>query len=298
MRPLGHWLLLFSLVAMWGSSYAATAVALETLSPAAIVAGRLVIAAAVLLAYLWLSGRRLPTERRLWAWFALMALVGTILPFLAIAWGQKIIPSGVAGILMAVMPLFTLILAHFFVGEPLTRQRVAGFVIGFAGMVVLVGPNALLAFDGAGLPLLAQLAVLFGALCYGANAILARLRPPTDATPAAVGVCVCGSVVMTPVAALEAPFTLSAVSWPSAAAVAALGLIATAVAIVVYFRLIAAAGPSFLSLINYLIPLWAVAVGALALGERPPLTAFIALVLVLSGIAISERGRPRSEAET
>lgn len=290
-RPVVHWLLLLALVAMWGSSFMLTKVAVSAIPPSIVVAGRLGIAAVLLFGALIIAGRRLPGWGRHWFFFIAMALIGNCIPFWLISWGQQGIDSGLAGILMAIMPLITLVLAHLFVeGESLNRFKVVGFLIGFCGIVILVGPEAAVEFGGGGSALVSELAVLAGAVCYGVATIVARRRPKSDALVAASGVMIAATVIMAPVAAVNVgarPFELSLIG---ASAVALLGVMATALATVVYFKLITLAGPSFLSLINYLIPLWAVLLGTILLGETPEWTALIALVLVLSGIAVSEAG--------
>jgi len=290
-RPVVHWLLLLALVAMWGSSFMLTKVAVSAIPPAIIVAGRLGVAAILLFGALIITGRRLPSWGRHWLFFIAMALIGNCVPFWLISWGQQGIDSGLAGILMAIMPLITLLLAHLFVeGERLNRSKVVGFLTGFFGIVVLVGPEAALELGGGGSALLSELAVLAGAVCYGVATIVARRRPKSDALVAASGVMIAATMIMAPVTAINVgarPFELSLIG---ASAIALLGAMSTALATVVYFKLITLAGPSFLSLINYLIPLWAVLLGTILLGETPEWTALIALVLVLSGIAVSEAG--------
>jgi drug/metabolite transporter (DMT)-like permease len=295
---LGHWLLLLALVAMWGSAFLLTKVAVSALPPEAVVAGRLVIAAAGLSGLLLVMGRRLPGARRLWLFFLAMAVLGNALPFWLIAWGQQRIDSGLAGILMAVMPLTTLVLAHFFVaGERLNRARSAGFVLGFLGIVVLMGPEALLELRSGGTALLSELAVLGGAVCYAVNTIVARRRPDSDPLSAAAGVMLLACAIMVPLALAGEPLAVADIPAAAALAVAVLGVVSTALATVVYFRLVSAAGPTFVSLINYLIPLWALLGGMVFLGERPEWTALAALALILSGIALSEaRGRAQSSS--
>lgn len=298
-RPLAHWLLLFALVAMWGSSFLFTSIAVSALPPATVVAARLIIAAVLLGGALALGARQLPASAAHWRFFVISAIVGNALPFWLISWGQQYIPSGLAGILMAIMPLTTLVLAHVFLeDERLNGFRLLGFAIGFSGIVVLIGPNVLLEMRGIGSVLLAELAVVAGAVCYAAMAIIARRRPPTAPLEAATGVAVAASLLMAPIALVaDQPWRLS-LTVPAAVAVAFLGIVATAVATVVYFRLITVAGPSFLSLINYLIPIWAVGVGVIALGEQPGWSALAALALVLSGIALSELNIPRRPGRT
>lgn len=287
-RPLLHWLLLAALVVMWGSSFLLTKIAVSHLPPPLVVSGRLTIAAVVLLGLVIAARRALPGLGRVWLYFLIMALLGNGLPFLLISWGQQRIASGLAGILMAVMPLATLLLAHYFVaGERLTRSKTAGFGLGFLGIVVLMGPEALTQLQGSGEALLAELAVLGGALCYALNTIVARRRPPCDAW-------VTAAVVLTLAALLTAPLSVPMLPSPlpttgALVAVLALGLVCTAAATVVYFQLIQLAGPTFLSLINYLIPLWAVVLGIVFLGERLEWNALAALLLILGGIGLSQR---------
>jgi len=292
-RPLLHWLMLLALVAMWGSSFLFTKIAVAAIAPLDLVAGRFVLASLVLGALLVATRRGPPRGARLWLFIAAMALVGNCVPFWLISWGQQRIDSGLAGILMAVMPLATVMLAHVFVaGERLNRFKAAGFLIGFLGIVVLVGPAVLLELSGSGTTLVSELAVLGGALCYAVNTIIARRRPESEALAVSAGVALTACLVMAPAAAATglpdpAQLPLSAVI-----AVIVLGVVSTATATVVYFKLITLAGPSFLSLINYLIPAWAVLMGALFLGERPAWTALAGLALILSGIALAEtRGR-------
>ncbi|MDX1576496.1 MAG: DMT family transporter, partial [Kiloniellales bacterium] len=137
-----------------------------------------------------------------------------------------------------------------------------------------------------------QLSVLGGALCYAVNTIIARHRPQSDALVAAAGVSLVACLIMTPVSALTGLPDPSAIPASALIALAVLGVVSTALATVVYFKLITLAGPSFLSLINYLIPAWAVLAGMLVLGERPGWTAFAGLALILAGIALAEtKGR-------
>ena len=289
-----EWGLLLALVALWGSSFMLVRVSLDAFTPVAVTAGRLLIGAGVLLLVLLATRRRLPAGWRNWAFFGAMAVIGNALPFFLIAWGQKDIPSGLTGILMAVMPLVVLVLAHFFVaGEKLTSRRLAGFALGFAGVVALTGPEAWAALVGREAALLSQLAVLSAAVCYGVAAIVARRGPPLNAV-------VTGAAVLSIAGILVGLGLLAGASGRGAAAavhhpvgllpglaLAALGALSTGLATVVYFTLVARAGPTFLSLINYLIPVWAVALGALALGERLPARAFAALALILAGVVLA-----------
>ncbi len=294
-RPITHWLWLFALVAMWGSAFMMTGIAVRGFSPTVLVALRLAMGAVLLSALVYARGRRFPSFGRFWLFSLLMAIAGNCVPFWLISFGQQRIDSGLAGILMGIMPLTTMVLAHFFVpDERLNGLTVVGFAVGFVGLGVLLGPAALLELEGQGSALLYELAILGGAVCYAVNAVLARHRPAADPQVAAAGVMVMGGLVMAPIGLPGAPAELAVATAASLWALLALTVVATATATVVFLKLVVIAGPSFTSFINYLIPVWAVLMGMLFLGERPGLSAFIALLLILSGIGLSELGRRRS----
>jgi drug/metabolite transporter (DMT)-like permease len=292
------WVSLAALTAMWGSSFLFTKIAVGTLPMPLIVTVRLGIAGLILVP-LMLALRGRPRGGRLWLFLVLIALVGNLLPFSLITWGQRAIDSGLAGILMAVMPLATLGLAHLFVpGERLTPYRVGGFLLGFTGVVVLIGPAALLAAGGEHGALVPMLAVLGGALCYGVSAILSRLRPSSDALSTAATVTALAALMSLPAAISAGPVELSALSVPVLGALLFLGVLSTATAMIVYFRLIQSAGPAFTSQLNYLIPLWAVVIGVLFLGEQPSMAHLAGLMLTLGGILVARREpRPRPVTE-
>lgn len=293
-RPLSHWLLLFALVAMWGSAFMFTGIAVRGFSPPVLVAIRLAIAAMLLSALVFLSGRRFPRAGRFWLFSIAIALAGNVVPFWLISFGQQRIDSGLAGILMGIMPLTTMVLAHFFVrGERLNAPKVAGFLLGFVGLVVLMGPEALLELRGEGTDLWYRLAVLGGAICFAIQAIVARHRPPADPLVAAAAVMLAGCLIMLPVGGPAAPALLGSAPPGPLAALLTLSLVPTAIATVVFLRLVVVAGPSFTSFINYLIPVWALLMGMIFLGERPGPTVFLALALILAGIALSELGNRR-----
>ncbi len=286
---LSDWVLLLALTVLWGSAFLFTKIAVGTIPADLVVTARLVIAATLLVPLALTVVGRTPRGGRLWLFLTLIALFGNALPFSLITWGQKFVDSGLAGILMAVMPLATLSLSHFLVpGERLTSYRVWGFVLGFAGVVVLVGPAALLELANGEGHLLPILAVLGGALCYAVSAILARLRPPSDALSSAAVTTLLAALMTAPLLLGEGLRDLERVpSASSVAAVVMLGVFSTALAAIFYFRLIKSAGPSFVSQLNYLIPLWAVLIGVLFLDERPEVKHLIALALILGGILLA-----------
>lgn len=292
------WALLLALTVMWGSAFLLVKVAVAGIPPGWVVTARLLLAAALLMPLAAWRGELKGIDARGWTFLTLIAILGNVLPFWLITWGQQGIDSGLSGILMAVMPLAVLALAHRFVpGEGLTRRRLAGFSLGLAGVAVLLGPEVLQELP-AGTnaegppPLAAMLAVLGGALCYAVSAILARLRPAQGAVPTAALVTLIGALMALPIAVAVEGLAPHAPTWTEAAAVASLGVFSTATAAVVYFRLIASAGPSFAAQLNYLIPLWAVGMGVVFLGESPRPNHLYGLALILGGIlmAATERG--------
>jgi drug/metabolite transporter (DMT)-like permease len=288
------------LTVMWGSAFLFTKLAVTQLPAEFVVSVRLIVGAGLLVSIAMLLGRGFPRGKGLWFFLGLIAVIGNLLPFSLVTWGQRGIDSGLAGILMAVMPLATLGLAHVFVpGERLTGNRLFGFLLGFVGVVVLIGPEALLAVGGDDGPLVPMLAVLAGALCYGVSSILARLKLPSDALTSAAATTGLAAILSVPLMLADVDLVQidAAVFTPTVlVSLLFLGLFSTAAAMVVYFRLIRIAGPSFTSQLNYLIPLWAVAIGILFLGEEPALNHLVGLVLILGGMLWSRRP-PRRGAE-
>jgi drug/metabolite transporter (DMT)-like permease len=282
-------MLLLALVAMWGSSFMFNRIAVASLPPLTVVAGRVGVAAIALIFIVYAMGRRLPLPGKDWWPYVVIALIGNAIPFYLITWGQQVVESALAGILMAVMPLATIVLAHFLIaGEHLTRQRAAGFALGFGGIVLLMGPAALAGIGGEAVRIISQLAVLGGALCYALQSVLTRLIVRGDVMVAAAGTLLVASVIVVPVALwLDRPWQL-APSMSSAAAVVWLGIGPTAVATILYFMLIRSAGPSFMSLVNYLSPGVAVMLGLLVMGETPSANAYFGLALILAGIAVTQ----------
>jgi drug/metabolite transporter (DMT)-like permease len=282
--------MLLALTLLWGSAFLFTKLAVSTVPPTLVVVGRLAVATLLLVPLALAVARRLPMDRRLWLFLAAIALFGNALPFSLITWGQDSIDSGLAGILMAVMPLATLSLAHFLVpGERLTPYRVGGFLLGFSGVVVLMGPEALVELVDGGGHLLPMLAVLGGAVCYAISAILARLRPASDAFSSAAATTLMATLMITPFLLGGGPASdLQDASLVSVLSILILGVFSTAVAAIIYFRLVKSAGPAFVSQLNYLIPLWAVAIGVVFLDERPELKHLLALCLILGGVLVAQ----------
>jgi drug/metabolite transporter (DMT)-like permease len=278
-------LILLVLAAIWGSSFMFIKIAVVSIPPLTLAAGRVALAAAVLYAFIRWRGMRLPAMGRNWTLYFAVAFFGNSLPFTLIGWGEERIDSGLAAILMAVMPLATLLLAHVFVkDEPLTRGKLIGIAVGFTGVLVLVGPEVL---QGLGSDAVRQGAVAGGALCYAVATISARLLPEAPPAVRAAAVLMWSAVQIVPAAlVLDAPWLLQ----PSPGALASavyLGLFPTALATIIYFHIISTRGASFIAFNNYLVPVFGVMWGAALLGERLSVQELVALALILGGIAAS-----------
>ena len=278
------WLFLLSLI--WSSSFMTIKVGVGSIPPVTLAACRVVVAAVVLYGFVRVQGAALPRGTRFWTYCVLIGVIGNGLPFTLINWGEEHVDSGLAAILMSIMPLATVVLAHFFAdGERMTRGKLIGVVIGFCGVVILVGPEAL---KGLGGDAWRQLAVAAGAFSYGVAMILARNMPPAPLIARSAAVMIVASVIMAPLAlAIDAPWRLR----PDDAAIAAalyLGLFPTAFATIIFFYLVQTAGPSMVALVNYLIPVLGVGWGAVVLDEQVTAEAVAALVVILAGIAIAQ----------
>lgn len=285
--------MLLALMVMWGSAFVLTKIAVGGLPPTVVAAGRLAIAAVLLLVLAATVRHRLPAEGRFWLFCIPIAFFGNALPFSLISWGQSYIDSGLAGILMAVMPLVTLGLAHYLVpGESITPHRAGGFLLGFIGVTVLMGPDAWLGLASENSDLLPMLAVLGGAVSYAISAILARLRPVGSALSTAAATTVIATVLMLPMVLPSGDvYAPAEANSAQLFAVVALGIFSTAIAAVIYFRLISSAGPAFVSQLNYLIPLWAMTIGVLFLDEPLQPNYLYALAFILMGILVTQMDR-------
>lgn len=278
------------LVVAWGSSFALTKVAVATIAPQWVAALRIAIGAVLLLAIvLARGGRPAGAGWRRWAWCIWLGAIGNVAPFFLIAWGTQHIASGLAGILMAAVPLVVITLAHFALpDEPMTGRRAAGFLVGFGGVVLLIGPDALGGLAGNGKAVMAELAILGATVCYATMGVTARLAPAMDPIEKSAGVLIGAAVLAALLAFVTAPDGLSGLDLAGGMSVLVLGILPTAVATVILFRLLARAGAGFVSLSNYLIPAFAVVTGVLFLGERPAWLDLAGFALLVLGLALAE----------
>ena len=281
-----EWLLLLSLSVLWGGSFFFGKVALAELPPLTLVLGRVGLAAVALNLAVLATGNRMPSDTKLWGAFIIMGALNNFIPFSLIFWGQTEITSGLASILNATTPLWTVVLAHFLThDERLGKNKLAGVAFGLVGVVVMIGPAAL---GGIGLNVLAQLAVLSAAISYGFAGIFGRRFKRMGVNPlvTAAGQLTGTTIMMLPVALIaDQPWTLPALSSTTWGAVSGLALLCTAVAYVIYFRLLASAGATNLLLVTFLIPVSALILGTSILGEPLVPRQLVGMVLIGLGLA-------------
>ena len=285
------WALLVALAAIWGSSFLFIKLALVSVPPLTIAASRIALGALLLLAVLRAKGGRLPPPGPHWVPIALAAALGSVVPFSLIGYGERTIDSALAAMLMATVPLFTVLVAHLVTDdEKLGARKLAGVAIGFAGTVLLAGPGALAELGAAAL---AQAMVAGAALCYALSSIVSRRLSGLERLPVASAILALASAMIVPFSlVLDRPWTLA----PGAvelAAIAVLGLGATATAQLILLEVIALRGASFLSLNNYLVPVFGVVWGVALLGEAPGPDALAAFGLILLGVVIAQGGARR-----
>lgn len=279
--------LMVLLAALWGPSFVFIKVAVETIPPLTMVLGRVAIAAVLLYVILRWQHGRLPRSLDTWKHLSFVALVHNAIPFFLFAWGEQYVDSALASILNGTIPLFTIVLAHFLTQDDrLTGAKVWGVLIGFGGMVILVLP----AFQaGVAATMWGVLALVLASFLYGVAIVYARnhLRglPPLVAP---TGQMIMASLFLLPlVVVIEKPWTAVAPSMPSLLATIALGVFGTALAFVVYYRLLERAGASYVSMVAYLIPIFGVALGVLLLDEPLTRQMVIGCSLILLGVMIA-----------
>jgi drug/metabolite transporter (DMT)-like permease len=281
-----EWAMLLALSVLWGGSFFFTGVALAELPPFTIVVLRVGLAALILNLAICAVGLRMPRDGRTWRAFFAMGLLNNVLPFCLIVWGQTQIMSGLAAILNATTPLWTVIVAHLLTpDEKMTGRRFIGVIVGFVGVIVMIGPDALAGFST---NVVAQLAVLAAGVSYAFAGVYGRRfrRMGTAPMLTATGQVTASTIMLLPVALIvDHPWTLPAPTLPTWGAVLGIASLSTALAYVLYFRILATAGATNLLLVTFLIPVSAILLGSLVLGERLGLTHLLGMALIGAGLA-------------
>jgi drug/metabolite transporter (DMT)-like permease len=271
--------------AIWGSSYMFIKVAVDEIEPTAMMFLRLVLALAVLLPVLFavVGARRAVVEVRAMGRGAfVVGLLNMSIPFVLIAWGEKHIDSGIAAIANASVPIFVALLAlRFNPGERVGGLRLAGVLVGFAGVGVLTGLHP----EGGWWAIAGTLAVVAASLSYAASNHYVQHRfPLTAPLVLTTASCAAGALILLPFAAVQVPDERP--SWEALASVAALGILGTAIALLFFYRMLSSYGATRASLVTYLLPPTALVYGALILDEPITLNALLGLALILAGVAL------------
>jgi drug/metabolite transporter (DMT)-like permease len=287
-----EWALLLALSVLWGGSFFFVGIAVQALPPLTIVVCRVGLASLALLAVVRLVGANLPADWRLWRAFFGMALLNNVIPFLLIVWGQTQIASGLAAILNATTPLWTVVVAHGLTDdEKMTGRRVLGVLLGLVGVAAMIGGAAV---DQLGVHILGQLAVLAAACSYAFAGVFGRRFKAMGVSPlaTAAGQVTASSAMLLPVAlVVDRPWTLSMPGMETIGALFGLALLSTAVAYILYFRVLATAGATNLLLVTLLIPVTACLLGVMLLGETLETNHGVGMALIGLGLAAID-GRP------
>lgn len=295
---LTNWLRIGALGMIWGASFMAVSVAITGFGPLTVAAGRIVIGAVILLALLRIRALSLPSirgpeGRQIWLAILGFGVMSMALPFFLLSWGQKYVASGFAGVTMAAVPLLVLPLAHFLIpSEQLTPRKTLGFLIGFAGVMILIGLDAFKS-SGMGMEPLARLACFGAAGCYACGSIITKLAPKVNPFAYATAATLVAAVIIVPTSLILEGMPTSLPTTPMIA-VLFLGVVPTAIANLLLVAVIRSAGPSFLSLVNYQVPVWSVIFGSLFLSEILPARTFWALGLIMLGLAVNQRWKRKS----
>lgn len=283
-----NWVRLAALGIIWGGSFMLVEIALRDIGPFTLVAARLVMAAMILwpLCYPLCGG--LPRRRIVWLFALGAAILSNALPFALLTWAQTYLPSGVTGVFMAIMPFIALAMSHFLVaGERMTPRNTLGLTIGFAGILVLFGFDAIAQLASGEGTALAQIACLAATFCYASGSIVMKRKPDSRPIAFAAATMILAAILSTVIALAQEGIPQTMPSTGGALALIVLAIGPTAGALFLMLRILDTAGPPFLSLVNYQVPIWAVICGAVFLGEEISASLGIALALILAGLAIS-----------
>lgn len=283
---LGEWSMLLSLSVLWGGSFFFNGLAVKELPTFTVVVIRIVLAASILAFIMRAAGLKMPMQAHIWGAFFGLGLLNNAIPFSLIVWGQTHIASGLASILNATTPLFTVIIAHYFTGdERMSWGRLAGVMIGFGGVIIMVGSDAL---EALGVNIVAQLAILGAAISYAISGVYARRFRAMGIAPmaTAAGQLTASSAIMLPVMLIvDRPWSLPMPGTVTIAALIGLATLSTALAYLLYFRILASAGATNVLLVTFLVPVSAILLGVFVLGEVLHLKHFLGMAMIGAGLA-------------
>ena len=281
------WVMLITLATVWGGSFLFNAILVAELPVITIVAIRVTVAALALWGFVRVTGRKIPTTPQVWGALLILGVLNNAIPFSLIVQGQTQITSGLASILNATTPFFTILVAGFFLtDERFSVLRVLGVVVGFSGVILLVGPEAL---GSLGADFWAQLCALGAALSYGFASVFGRRfrELKVDPVMVATGQVTMSSLVLWPIALwIDGPQDILGLSFNAAASMFGLAVLCTSFAYILYFRILERAGATNISLVTFLVPISAIILGVLVLGESIFIKEIIGMTLIGLGLAI------------
>ena len=277
---------LFVLASLWGPAFLFVKVTVEEVPPLTLVAVRVSLAAIMLYILMRIQNHNLPRFGSIWKLFAISGLLNNAVPYVLLSWGELYIDSALAGILIGIAPLFTLILAHFFTtSDHFTPTKTIGVAVGFGGLITLLAPTLM---GGVQATLWGLLASLAAALCYGAGIVYSKkyLRglPPLVGPTAQL---TAAAMFLVPLSLLvERPYTLPIPSWTATGSLLLLATFSTALAFALYFRAMETISATVLSMVTYIVPVVAMVLGVVVLNEQLGWNAYLGSLLVLLGIMI------------
>lgn len=300
-----EWMLLVALAILWGASYPLLAVAVREFPPLTLTFLRVALAAAMLHIVIRAAGIAMPTDRASWRMFVGQAFLNNIIPFWLISWGQQYIPGGITSVLVASTPFFTVIAAHYFTSdEKMTPLRIAGVLLGMAGVATIIGPSALSRFN---IDVLGELAIVGAAVSYTIAGIYGRRAGARGIAPiaTATGMLTMSTVILLPVALIvDRPWGLAPPSMEAWLCLLAIALPSTALGYLIFFRVLASAGSTNIMLVTFLLPVTAILLGVTWLGEHLEPRHLAGMALIALGLSAIDgrvwqrlRGRRSAAAE-
>ena len=283
-----NWFLLILLSAIWGGAFTLNKMALDSFTPEVIVAGRLISGSLFLVALIYFLYKKFSINFSQINYYLFMSLVGIVIPFIAIITGQKNIDSAMAGILMATMPISTILLSHVFLeDEKMNKQKFIGFIISFLGVFILIYRDDLFINNSISETLESQLLVILGATLYAFAAIYGKKYKMTDPLSASTGTILFATFFMTIYLVFIDQSRPSYSELLLDINILLLGIVCTAIATIIYFQILQTEGASFISMMNFLIPLWAILFGIIILNDQFSWNYIFGLLIILFGIKLA-----------
>jgi drug/metabolite transporter (DMT)-like permease len=289
---LNHLALLALLVIIWGSSFALSKIAIRDVDPNWVAALRLTIGGIIILGFALWHNQSPALVRKSWPKYIWLGVIGNAVPFILISWGIQYTSSGITGLLMGTIPLFVIVIAHFMLpDEKLNWRKAAGFILGFIGVVMLMNPRHLMNASFQGQELWGELAIILACLCYGIHSVSAKRLGFDKPFQQTSGILLAAAIFALFYALSQNPHGLEALTFNAAFAILSLGLFPTAISMVIVYYLMERIGPSAVSYTNYLVPIFALLLGALLFNEALSWNIVAALLCILAGIAITSFSR-------